>query len=57
MVRSVSRSFVPTISVVTPAAFHSTRRSRIRSRGPQSAISSTRASGTAASASALRPER
>src|SRR5262249_6033003 len=46
-----------TISVVTPAPFHSVSRSRIRSFGPHSATSSTSASGTAASASVFLPER
>ncbi len=45
------------ISVVTPDACQAWRRSAIRSRGPQRATSSTSASGTAASASPLRPER
>ena len=45
------------MSVVIPDARQAARRSAMRSRGPQSAISSTSRSGTAAAASCLLPAR
>src|SRR5437879_1413847 len=55
--RRTASIFPRTPSVVTPAAFHPARRSRTRSRGPQTVTSSTRASGPAAPAPALAQAR
>src|SRR5262249_106432 len=57
IVRSVAGSCAWINSVVTPDSFHASSRSAIRSRGPTSATSSTRASGTAAIASIFFPLR
>lgn len=57
MTRMASGWLVAQMRVVTPAALQSDRRSRMRSGGPHNATSSTSASGTAASASARRPDK
>ena len=55
--RSASTCWRPRIMVVIPDSFHSPMRSRIRSFGPHSEISSASSSGTAAMASPFLPSR
>src|SRR5262249_61062026 len=57
MVRTASVWAMPQIIVVTPDPVHRASPSLMRSRGPHQATSSTSASGTAAAASAFRPDR
>ena len=57
MTRMASGWVVPQMSVVTRERFHGSSSSAMRSLGPQSATSSTSASGTSASASRFLPAR